>query len=30
MTHSITYKIRDQNGEEVKGTFYREELQKRD
>ena len=28
MTHPITYKIRDQNGEEIKGTFYREELQK--
>ena len=27
-THPITYKIRDQNGEEIKGTFYREELQK--
>ena len=30
MTHPITYKIRDQNGEEIKGTFYREELQKTD
>ena len=28
MTHPITYKIRDQNGEGIKGTFYREELQK--
>ena len=28
MTHPITYKIRDQNGEEIKGTFYGEELQK--
>ena len=30
MTHPITYKIRDQNGEEIKGTFYGEELQKTD
>ena len=28
MTHPITYKIRDGNGEAIKGTFYREELQK--
>ena len=30
MTHSITYKIRDGNSEDIKGTFYREELQKTD
>ena len=30
MTHPITYKIRDENGEDIKGTFYREELQKTD
>ena len=30
MTHPITYKIRDGNGEDVKATFYGEELQKRD
>ena len=29
-TDSITYKIRDLNGEEIEGTFYREELQKTD
>ena len=29
-THPITYKIKDLNGEEIKGTFYREELQKTD
>ena len=28
MNHPITYKIRDQNGGEINGTFYREELQK--
>ena len=28
MTHPITYKIRDGNGEEIQGTFYGEELQK--
>ena len=26
----ITYKIKDLNGEEIKGTFYREELQNTD
>ena len=30
MTHPITYKIRDGNGEEIQGTFYGEELQKTD
>ena len=30
MTNPITYKIRDQNGEEIQGTFYGEELQKTD
>ena len=30
MTHPITYKIRDGNGEAIQGTFYREELQKTD
>ena len=29
-TDPITYKIKDLNGEEIKGTFYREELQKTD
>ena len=29
-TNPITYKIRDLNGEPIKGTFYREELQKTD
>ena len=29
-TSPITYKIRDVNGEPIKGTFYREELQKTD
>ena len=29
-TDPITYKIRDLNGEEIGGTFYREELQKTD
>ena len=29
-TDPITYKIRDLNGEEIKGTFYKEELQKAD
>ena len=29
-TDPITYKIRDLNGEEIAGTFYREELQKTD
>ena len=29
-TDPITYKIRDLNGEEIEGTFYREELQKTD
>ena len=29
-TNPITYKIRDLNGELIKGTFYREELQKTD
>ncbi len=29
-TDPITYKIRDLNGEEIEGTFYREELQKKD
>ena len=29
-TKPITYKIKDLNGEEIKGTFYREELQKTD
>ena len=29
-TEPITYKIKDLNGEEIKGTFYREELQKTD
>ena len=29
-TSPITYKIKDLNGEEIKGTFYREELQKTD
>ena len=29
-TDPITYKIKDLNGEEIRGTFYREELQKRD
>ena len=28
MTHPITYKIRDGNGEKIQGTFYGEELQK--
>ena len=27
-TNPITYKIKDLNGEQIKGTFYREELQK--
>ena len=27
-TNPITYKIKDLNGELIKGTFYREELQK--
>jgi len=27
-TSPITYKIKDLNGEPIKGTFYREELQK--
>ena len=30
MTHPITYKIRDGNSEDIKGTFYGEELQKTD
>ena len=29
-TNPITYKIKDLNGEEIGGTFYREELQKAD
>jgi len=29
-TNPITYKIKDLNGEPIKGTFYREELQKTD
>ena len=29
-TNPITYKIKDLNGEQIKGTFYREELQKTD
>ena len=29
-TDPITYKIKDLNGEEIGGTFYREELQKTD
>ena len=29
-TDPITYKIKDLNGEEIEGTFYREELQKTD
>ena len=29
-TNPITYKIKDLNGEVIKGTFYREELQKTD
>ena len=29
-TNPITYKIRDQNGDPIKGTFHREELQKTD
>ena len=29
-TNPITYKIRDLNGEPIKGTFYQEELQKTD
>ena len=29
-TEPITYKIKDLNGEEIKGTFYREQLQKTD
>ena len=29
-TNPITYKIKDLNGEEIVGTFYREELQKTD
>lgn len=29
-TSPITYKIKDLSGEEIKGTFYREELQKTD
>ena len=29
-TDPITYKIKDLNGEEIKGSFYREELQKTD
>ena len=29
-TDHITYKIKDLNGEEIEGTFYREELQKKD
>ena len=29
-TNHITYKIKDLNGEAIKGTFYREELQKTD
>ena len=29
-TDPITYKIKDLNGEAIKGTFYREELQKTD
>ena len=27
-TKPITYKIKDKNGEEVKGSFYEQELQK--
>jgi hypothetical protein len=27
-TNSITYKIKDMNGEEIQGTFYEQELQK--
>ena len=29
-TNPITYKIKDLNDEEIKGTFYQEELQKTD
>ena len=29
-TNPITYKICDQEGEPIKGTFYKEELQKTD
>lgn len=29
-TNPIIYKIKDLNGEEIKGTFYSEELQKTD
>ena len=29
-TNPITYKIKDLNDEEIKGTFYQEELQKKD
>ena len=29
-TDPITYKIKDLNGEEIEGTFYREELQETD
>ena len=29
-TNPITYKIKYLNGEQIKGTFYREELQKTD
>ena len=29
-TNPITYKIKDLNGQEIKGTFYQEELQKTD
>ena len=29
-TNPITYKIKDLNGELIKGTFYRKELQKTD
>ena len=29
-TDPITYKIKDLNGEEIEGTFYREELQQTD
>lgn len=29
-TDPITHKIRDQNGEEIKGSFYENELQKTD
>ena len=30
LTNPITYKIKDLNGELIKGTFYQEELQKTD